>query len=77
MFNSFLDGTESALKMAAVANGCDLSPPSDGLTSPPCGTHGLPEVLKPASSAGLLEKEGTVEVVSYLERNGQAVVNDL
>ena len=26
MFNSFLDGTKSALEMAAVANGCELTP---------------------------------------------------
>ncbi|KAJ5706659.1 saf domain-containing protein [Penicillium malachiteum] len=47
MFNSFLDGTKTALEMAAVANGCGLSPPTHGLEFPPCGTHDLPNVLKP------------------------------
>ena len=77
MFNSFLDGTKSALEMSAVANGCGLSPPSDGLKFPPCGTHDLPQVLKPESEGGQMEKYGTVEVVSCLEKDGRAVVNDL
>ena len=39
MFNSFLDGTKSALEMAAVSNACDLIPPSNGLEFPPCGVE--------------------------------------
>ncbi|KAJ5182446.1 saf domain-containing protein [Penicillium capsulatum] len=62
MFNSFLDGTKSALEMSAVANGCGLSPPTNGLAFPP---------------GGQLEKYGTVEVVSCLEKDGRAVFNDL
>ncbi len=31
MFNSFLDGTKSAIEMAAVANACELDVPHDGL----------------------------------------------
>ena len=77
MFNSFLDGTKSALEMAAVANGCDLSPPSDGLEFPPCGAHHLPTVLRPKADGGHLEKKGTVEVVSSLELDGRTVFNDL
>jgi predicted homoserine dehydrogenase-like protein len=77
MFNSFLDGTKSALEMAAVANGCNLSPPSDGLRFPPCGVHDLPEILKPTSEGGQLERSGMVEVVSCLETDGRAVFNDL
>src|SRR5262249_55623050 len=37
MFNSFLDGTKSALEMAAVANACLLDVPDNGLSFPPCG----------------------------------------
>ncbi|EMR71856.1 putative saf domain-containing protein [Eutypa lata UCREL1] len=77
MFNSFLDGTKSALEMAAVANGCNLSPPSDGLKFPPCGVWDLPEVLKPESDGGQLQKKGTVEVVSCMEKDGRWVFNDL
>lgn len=77
MFNSFLDGTKSALEMAAVANGCGLSPPSDGLGFPPCGVWDLPTVLKPAGEGGRLEKNGTGEVVSCVEKDGRWVFNDL
>ena len=77
MFNSFLDGTKSALEMSAVANGCGLSPPSDGLEFPPCGIHDLPTVLRPRSDGGHLEKKGTVEVVSSLELDGRQVQNDI
>ena len=77
MFNSFLDGTKSALEMSAVANGCDLRPPTNGLKFPPCGVHDLPDVLKPESEGGQMEKYGTVEVVSCLETDGRAVFNDL
>ncbi|PPJ57113.1 hypothetical protein CBER1_00481 [Cercospora berteroae] len=77
MFNSFLDGTKSALEMAAVANGCDLTPPDNGLLFPPCGTHDLPHVLRPKEDGGLLDKKGTVEVVSCLETDGRATHNDL
>lgn len=77
MFNSFLDGTKSALEMAAVANGCDLKPPKNGLKFPPCGVHDLPEVLKPEQDGGQLDRSGTVEVVSCVEKDGRAVFNDL
>lgn len=77
MFNSFLDGTKSALEMAAVANGCDLTPPSNGLLFPPCGRHDLPRVLRPKADGGMLEHKGTVEVVSCLEIDGRPVFNDL
>ncbi|USW50172.1 Putative SAF domain, NAD(P)-binding domain superfamily [Septoria linicola] len=77
MFNSFLDGTKSALEMAAVANGCDLTPPDNGLVFPPCGTHDLPHTLRPKADGGLLDKKGTVEVVSCLETDGRAVHNDI
>ena len=77
MFNSFLDGTKSAIEMAAIANACDLTPPDDGLLFPPCGVDDLATVLRPVSSGGLLAREGTVEVVSSLERDGRPVFRDL
>lgn len=77
MFNSFLDGTKSALEMAAVANGCNLSSPTNGLEFPPCGTHDLPTVLRPKEDGGHLEKKGMVEVVSCVELDGRNVVNDI
>jgi predicted homoserine dehydrogenase-like protein len=77
MFNSFLDGTKSAIEMAAVANACDLLPPEDGLAFPPCGVDDLPHVLRPAADGGILPTQGTVEVVSSLERDGRPVFRDL
>ncbi|KAK5707473.1 hypothetical protein LTR97_000007 [Elasticomyces elasticus] len=77
MFNSFLDGTKSALEMAAVANGCDLTPPDNGLMFPPCGRHDLPRTLRPKEDGGILDKKGTVEVVSCLEIDGRPVFGDL
>ena len=48
MFNSFLDGTKSAIEMAAVANATGLAPAPGGLEFPPCGVDDLPRVLRPA-----------------------------
>ena len=77
MFNSFLDGTKSGLEMAAIANACDLEVPTNGLLFPPCGMDDLANILKPLKSGGLLEKNGQVEVVSSLERDGRPVFKDL
>lgn len=77
MFNSFLDGTKSALEMAAVSNACDLTPPSNGLEFPPCGVDDLPHIFRPISEGGILAQKGTVEVVSSLERDGRPVFRDL
>ena len=77
MFNSFLDGTKSGLEMAAIANACDLKVPTNGLLFPPCGMDDLANILKPLEFGGLLEKNGQVEVVSSLERDGRPVFKDL
>ena len=77
MFNSFLDGTKSALEMAAVANGCELTAPSDGLKFPPCGVDDLPHILRPFADGGTLPQKGMVEVVSSIERDGRPVCRDL
>jgi predicted homoserine dehydrogenase-like protein len=77
MFNSFLDGTKSALEMAAISNACNLAPPNNGLSFPPCGMNDLAHILRPVSEGGQLEFNGQVEVVSSIERDGRAVSNDL
>jgi len=77
MFNSFLDGTKSAIEMAAVANATGLTPAPDGLAFPPCGVDDLPEILRPTSAGGVLHHKGQVEVVSSLEREGTPVYRDL
>jgi predicted homoserine dehydrogenase-like protein len=77
MFNSFLDGTKSAIEMAAVANATGLAPAPDGLAFPPCGVDELPRVLRPRADGGALDHAGQVEVISSLERDGRPVFRDL
>src|SRR5437762_2085243 len=77
MFNSFLDGTKSAIEMAAIANGTGLAVPETGLGFPPCGVDDLPHVLRGRENGGVLQHDGTVEVVSCLERDGRPVFRDL
>ena len=77
MFNSFLDGTKSAIEMVAIANACDLDVPSNGLGFPPCGVDDLAHVLRPKSVGGQLDGRGMVETISSLERDGRPVFRDL
>ncbi len=70
MFNSFLDGTKSAIEMAAVANASGLQPPEDGLRFPPVGVDDLAEKLA-------TDGPGYVEVISSLNRDGSNVERDL
>ena len=77
MFNSFLDGTKSAIEMCAVSNACELRPQHTGLQFPPVDTSDLQEVLKPISEGGILEHSGTVEVIASEKRDGTPVKNDL
>ena len=75
MFNSFLDGTKSAIEMAAVANATGLLPARNGLSFPPCGVDDLPRILKPRRRRRrFCEHAGQVEVVSSVERDGRAGV---
>ena len=77
MFNSFLDGTKSAIEMAAVANATGLGVPYDGLGFPPVGTDRLASVCIPRRDGGALAEPGVVEVVSSLNRDGTPVAHDL
>src|SRR5205809_6649467 len=77
MFNSFLDGTKSAIEMAAIANATGLAVPENGLGFPPCGVDDLPHVLRGQENGGVLQHDGMVEVVSCLERDGRPVFRDL
>lgn len=77
MFCSFLDGTKSAVEMAAVANATGLVPQARGLGFPPCGTAELASRLRPAADGGVLDRGGTLEVVSSLRADGSPVLGDL
>ena len=77
MFNSFLDGTKSALEMAAISNGTGLKAPENGLCFPPAGMDDLAHVLRPKSVGGQLAEAGMVEVVTSIERDSRPVYRDL
>ena len=77
MFNSFLDGTKSAIEMAAVANACGLGVPAEGLLFPAVGTDNLADVLRPKALGGVLERDGMVETISSLNRDGSEIGRDL
>jgi len=77
MFNSFLDGTKSAIEMVAIANACGMDVPDDGLNFPPCGVDDLANVLRPREFGGQMQGRGMVETVSSLERDGRPVFRDL
>jgi predicted homoserine dehydrogenase-like protein len=77
MFNSFLDGTKSAIEMAAIANACDLAVPENGLQFPACGVDDLAHVLRPRTAGGQVDGTGMVEVISSIERDGRPVFRDL
>ncbi|MDP6787412.1 MAG: flagellar biosynthesis protein FlgA [Rhodospirillales bacterium] len=77
MFNSFLDGTKSAIEMAAVANATGLTPAPDGLAFPPCAVHDLASTLIPEADGGCLHHKGQVEVISSRDRDGRDIDGDL
>ena len=77
MFNSFIDGTKSAIEMSAVCNTTGLRPQPGGLGFPPASCWELAEVCKPKSAGGTLQCAGTTEVVSSLHRDMRPVENDL
>ncbi|MEE4165997.1 MAG: Gfo/Idh/MocA family oxidoreductase [Desulfocapsaceae bacterium] len=77
MFNSFLDGSKSAIEMCAVANGSGLVPQKCGLQFPAVDIEDLAEILKPAADGGILEHSGTVEVIASEKRDGTPLPRDL
>lgn len=77
MFNSFVDGTKSAIEMAAISNATGLKAPKDGLAFPPCSADDLARVVIPRAAGGVLEEPGLVEVVSSHMRDGRAIPHDL
>ncbi len=77
MFNSFLDGTKSAIEMTAVANATGLTPAPGGLTFPACSVTDLPQVLRPSADGGRLHHRGQVEVISSMHADGRPVERDL
>ncbi len=77
MYNSFLDGTKSAIEMCALANASGLVPQKNGLKFPPVGVQNLANMLKPVNDGGILEHSGTVEVVASEQRDGSPIKDHL
>ena len=77
MFNSFIDGTKSAIEMTAICNATGLVPQTDGLAFPPASRFELAEICKPRSDGGTLEKKGVTEVVSSITRDEKDVPHHL
>src|SRR5437899_5455727 len=70
MFNSFIDGSKSAIEMTAVCNATGLVPQRDGLAFPPASRFELADICKPKADGGTLEHAGVTEVVSSVDRAG-------
>src|SRR5690348_16434298 len=77
MFNSFVDGSKSAIEMSAVCNATGLVPQTKGLGFPPATRFELAEICKPKSDGGTLEKSGVTEVTSSVYRDGRDVPHHL
>ena len=77
MFNSFVDGTKSAIEMTAVCNATGLTPQTDGLGFPPATRFEVADICKPKSDGGTLEKTGVTEVTSSVYRDGRDVPHHL
>ncbi len=77
MFNSFLDGTKSAIEMVAVANATGLDVGEDGLSFAPASVYDLPTLLRPRADGGRLPHAGMVDVVSCVRDDESFVDNHL
>ncbi|MDP4003970.1 NAD(P)H-dependent oxidoreductase [Methylobacterium sp. NEAU K] len=77
MFNSFVDGTKSAIEMTAIANATGLKAQPQGLAFPPASRFELADVLRPKAEGGSLAMAGVTECVSSLARDGSAVPHNL
>ena len=70
MHTSFRDGTKAAIEMAAVANGAGLVPSDTGLTFTPGDVEEIATICRPADVGGALAHEGSVDVMSSVNRDG-------
>ena len=78
MYNSFLDGTKSAIEMCAVSNMTGLIPDVPGMHFPSARIDDLPDLLIPEYDGGLLNHDnGVVEVISCLNQDGSEIQNSL
>ncbi|HUR89272.1 MAG TPA: Gfo/Idh/MocA family oxidoreductase [Ramlibacter sp.] len=73
MFNSFLDGSKPSIESTAVANACGLHAPSNGLLFPSASVDRIPDMTRPRSEGGVLERKGMVEVINSLDAQGRPI----
>jgi len=71
MHTSFRDGTKASIEMAAVANAAGLVPSDAGLSFAPGNLEEIASVCRPRAVGGVLQHEGTVDVMSSYTRDGQ------
>ena len=76
MFNSFIDGTKSAIEMTAVCNATGLVPQSGGLGFRRQAALSSPS-MQAESGGRALEQAGVTEVVSSVFRDGRDVPHHL
>ncbi|AXJ08603.1 NAD(P)H-dependent oxidoreductase [Arthrobacter sp. PM3] len=70
MHTSFRDGTKASIEMAAVANGAGLVPSDNGLSFTPGNVEEIATICRPADVGGALAHEGSVDVMSSVNRDG-------
>ncbi|QCB97996.1 flagellar biosynthesis protein FlgA [Arthrobacter sp. PAMC25564] len=70
MHTSFRDGTKASIEMAAVANGAGLVPSDTGLSFTPGDVEEIATICRPADVGGALAHEGSVDVMSSVNRDG-------
>jgi predicted homoserine dehydrogenase-like protein len=73
MHTSFRDGTKASIEMAAVANGAGLVPSDSGLTFTPGDVEEIATICRPADVGGALAHEGSVDVMSSVNRDGTLI----
>lgn len=77
MYNSFIDGTKSAVEMVSVSNMTGLIPDVRGMHFPTASIQEIPIKLSLKKDGGILENEGVVEVISSLREDGSEVYPNL
>jgi predicted homoserine dehydrogenase-like protein len=70
MFNSFLDGTKSAIEMVAVANATGLRVGDDGLSFAAVAPEALSRTLIPVHAGGIIPASGMVDVITCVQPDG-------
>jgi predicted homoserine dehydrogenase-like protein len=73
MYNSFIDGTKSAVEMVSVSNMTGLKPDIRGMHFPTARIQEIPNKLCLQKDGGILHRERVVEVVSSLTKEGHEV----